>query len=132
MKNKKKDSLPLSLVGISSILVIFTVLVLGIFAILSVSTSNANRNLSEEINQSIIEYYKADFEGEKILADLRNGKKSNIIKENDNYYFYDVKISDKRILKIKIEKESFKVLNWETVSTVDWEADEHIKVWDGN
>ena len=58
-------------VGGSSLLVIFAVLCLVIFALLSLSTVRADGRLSQASADAVKAYYKADCRAEEIVARLR-------------------------------------------------------------
>ncbi|MGL6294020.1 hypothetical protein, partial [Eubacterium aggregans] len=51
-------------VGTSSFLVIFTVLALVTFAVLSVSSTNADKQLSDKVLESTTAYYQAENQAE--------------------------------------------------------------------
>ena len=34
-------------------------------------------------------------------------------------------------MKVRVEGDAWEILQWKVVSSVDWEADETIDVWDG-
>ena len=72
MEDKKRFSPPV--VGGSSLLVIFAVLCLTVFALLSLSTVRADVRLSEASAQAVSGYYQADCQAEAILARLRSGE----------------------------------------------------------
>ena len=77
MKDKAFITPPV--VGASSLLVIFAVLCLTIFALLSVSTVQADGRLSDHAAKAVVNYYEADAKAEEILAKARR-----ILNENDN------------------------------------------------
>ena len=129
---KRKTDTPAA-VGGSSLLVIFAVLCLTIFALLSLSTVQADGRLTGISAQAAADYYAADMEAEEILADLRGGTvPEGVLKEGD-CYSYSCKISETQELRVKvrIQDNSFEVLRWQTVSTANWEADDSLNVWDG-
>ena len=63
-----KKKFNLTSVGGSSILTIFGVLMLIVFALLSLSTARADWNLADRTWQAKEAYYKADREAEEILG----------------------------------------------------------------
>ena len=65
MTEKRKLSFPT--VGGSSLLVIFAVLCLTVFALLTLSTVQANGRLSDRSAQAVLDYYQADTQAERIL-----------------------------------------------------------------
>lgn len=122
-----------SAVGISSLLVIFAVLCLTVFALLSVSTVQAQTRLAESSRNAVISYYRADSQAEEILASLRKGESCEGVSQNGDVYTYTCQISDTQVLAVAVEIDgnNYKILYWQAVSTVDWEAEEALPVWDG-
>ena len=65
MSKKRKG---ITLTGGSSLLVIFAVLCLTVFALLTLSTVKADLRLADAAVHSVMEYYSADCAAEEILA----------------------------------------------------------------
>ena len=65
--DERRDSFPPA-VGGSSLLVIFAVLCLTVFALLGLATVQANSRLSDASAQTVSGYYAADCQAETILA----------------------------------------------------------------
>lgn len=130
--NRKKQSAPL-LVGASTLLVIFAVLCLTVFALLSVSTVMADRRLSEQSAASVEAYYWADAQAEEILARLRAGEIPTGVTETNGVYAYACRISDTQTLLVEVAVDGsvYEILRWQAVSTADWQAEEELLVWDG-
>lgn len=131
--NKHKSFSPPA-VGISSLLVIFAVLCLTIFALLSISTVLADGRLGDKVATAVTDYYAADCEAEAILAQLRSGDIPENVTKEDGIFSYACPISDTQTLavQVKLDGASYQILRWQAVSTVSWEADERIPVWNGN
>ena len=129
--NKKSFRFPP--VGGSSLLVIFAVLCLTIFALLSLSTAQAGSRLSDESAQAVSAYYQADCQAEEILARLRSGEVPDGVTAEGNVYSYTCPISDTQALEIcvRLEQEHYTILRWQAVSTVDWQPDDSLNLWDG-
>ncbi len=129
---KKKFSM--SAVGISSLLVIFAVLCLTVFALLTVSTVQAQVRLAENARSAITEYYDADCRAQEILAQLRSGQCPQGVTKNGDIYTYTCPASETQALyvRVRVTGTQYKVLQWQTVSTAQWEADDQLPVWDGN
>lgn len=121
-------------VGGSSLLVIFAVLCLTIFALLSLSTVQADRRMAEASYQAVQGYYEADTEAELILANLRSGNLPDNVTKKDNLYSYTCQVSETQALEVEVQitEDSYRVLRWQLVSTTEWEADEGLDVWDGS
>ncbi len=121
-------------VGGSSLLVIFAVLCLTVFALLSLSTVQADRRLADASVEAVSAYYKADGEAERILARLRRGDVPQSVTVTERgTYTYACPISDAQTLEVEVrlERDAWTVLRWQAVSTTAWQADEGLGVWDG-
>lgn len=131
MENKKTLSLPT--VGIGSLLTVFAVLCLTVFALLSVTTVLSDSRLSQKSMAAVTGYYEADCRAEEILAQLRAGLMPESVTEEDGIYSYSCAISETQALavRVKVDGEHFEVLQWQAVSTVDWQANDKIPVWEG-
>ena len=129
---KKQNSFSLTPVGGSSLLVIFAVLCLTVFALLSLSSVQAERRLADAAAQSVIDYYRADLQAEEIFARLQNGERLEGIEENDGLWEFAVPISQRQVLSValKHEREDWTVLRWQTV-TSEGELDQSLHVWQG-
>lgn len=121
-------------VGGSSLLVIFAVLCLTIFALLGLSTVQADRRLAEASAQAVGNYYEADVRAEHILADLRQGiMPIEGVEQEGDIYRYLCEVSEVQALsvEVRITENGYEVLRWQLISTTDWEADESLSLWDG-
>jgi len=130
-KNSTKFSLPM--VGTSSLLVIFAVLCLTVFALLSLSSVQADQRLGDAAAKAVENYYAADTRAETILAQLRQGQQVSGVEEHNGVYSYCCPISETQTLEvsIRLENDSYIVLRWQAVSTFDWQSDDTLHVWDG-
>lgn len=131
MENKKTFSLPT--VGIGSLLTVFAALCLTVFAVLSVATVQADCRLSEKSMAAVTGYYEADCRSEEILAQLRTGQLPVGVTEEDGVYTYQCNISETQSLyvRVRLEGDRYEILQWQTVSTVNWQANDKIPVWEG-
>lgn len=132
MAKGRKDGLPP--VGGSSLLVIFAVLCLTVFALLALSTVEAGGRLSQKAISSVEEYYAADVRAEEILADLRAGKMIDGVTVEDGVYSYTVPIRDGQSLSVRLHLIGSKetILQWKPVVESKWTPEEHIPVWSGS
>lgn len=130
--NRRRLPLPAP-VGGSALLVIFAVLCLTTFAMMSLATVQADRRLTEAAADAVGAYYSADTRAEEILARIRGGEIPAGVAVSGQIYTYSTKISgtQKLRVKIRIEGEAYAVLEWEAVSTVKWKPDDTLRVWDG-
>ena len=130
---KDKTSMTPPVVGASSLLVIFAVLCLTIFALLSISTVQANGRLSDHAAKAVTDYYKADAQAESTLARLRAGEKPDGVFQEGNLYTYTCTVSDTQVLAVQVmvENDNYTILRWQVISNVRWQADDRRPVWDG-
>lgn len=126
--NERRSSLPA--VGGSSLLVIFAVLCLTVFALLGLSSVQANGRLSDASAQAVSGYYTADCQAEAILSRLRAGELPEGVTVSDGLY---TSISDTQTLavEVRLDGADWTVLRWQAVSIAAWESDDTLSVWDG-
>ena len=131
-REAKRNEVPMT--GISSLLVIFAVLCLTVFAVLSVSTVKADCSLADKMAESVTGYYEADCQAEVILAQIRQGKVPAGVMVQEDVYSWSCRVSETQVLEAEVRVTSgdvWEVLRWQTVSSVDWEADDSLHLWDG-
>lgn len=129
----KRRSFQAPVVGGSSLLVIFAVLCLTVFAMLSLSTVQADKRLSDASAAAVSEYYAADCRAEEILAQLRTGQVPEGVRVKADTYSYTCSISETQELQVevRIRENGWEVLRWQAVSTARWSEDETLSLWDG-
>ena len=123
-----------------SLLVAFAVLCLTVFALLSLTTVQADARLAEASARAVEEYYAADCAAQEILARLRNGE-TPVEAESHSYdswhrgtrYTYAVPISDSQELQVEVllDGEDCEILRWQAQYTGEWETVEGLDLWDG-
>ena len=131
--DERKSRFSPTVVGGSSLLVIFAVLCMTVFALLSISTARADARLSEANAATTTNYYEADRQAEAIFARLRAGECPEEVSVQGNEYSYSCPISETQTLQVTLcrSSEGWTVLQWQAVVTGSWEADDGIEIWDG-
>ena len=121
-------------VGGSTLLSVFAVLCLTVFAVLSLSTVRADDRLSQKSADAVTAYYRADAEAEAVLARLRAGEVPEGVTDEDGVYHYQVPVSDARELRVEVRAQGreYTILRWQIVSVADVEYDGSLAVWNGN
>ena len=129
---EKRDQFAPPAVGGSSLLVIFAVLCLTVFALLSLSSVQAQQRQADAATSAVIDYYDADLQAQEIYARLRGGNAVEGVREENGIYAYEISISQRQILMVRLEKNdnTWNVLRWEAVP-VESEPDESLDVWKG-
>ncbi len=128
----KRQSGSPPLLGGSSLLVIFGVLCLTVFALLSLTTVTARQRLSDSALASVTAYYQADTQAEIVFAQLRSGAVPEGVTQEENRYRYECPITNTRSLFVELEHqgETWRILRWQKVAQ-PLELDDNLPVWDG-
>lgn len=134
MKINNNIKIGFSTVGGSSILTIFSVLCLVVFALLTLSTAKADSKLSNKSLKSAENYYKADKNAEIILARLRQGEKVDGVQKKGDTYTYKCKIDDNQNLHVSvtIKGNNYIVNQWKKVYDGKWEDNKSLELWEGS
>lgn len=115
--NKRKE-IGRPALGGSMLLVIFGVLCLTVFSLLSLHTVLAERRLSQAAAQSVGDWYEADLRAQEIFSRLRQGEIPEEVEQTEGEYRYAVAISHHQSLEVALKENNgcWEVLSWQTVS----------------
>ena len=135
-------------VGTVSLIMIFSVLCLTVFAMLTLSTSSAEKVLADRTASFIKGYYEADSLATEVMADLlaESGEGSfpgtvrgvEIMYEQSEdgatFASFTCHVTDVQDLSVilNLEKGGETVLQWKTEYSQDWGFDDSLFVWDGD
>lgn len=114
MNKKKRVSVPV--IGGSFLLVIFAVLCMTVFALLSLSTVLADQRLGDASIKAVSDFYEADSRAEEVFARLRNGELPKEVTIDGNRYTYQCQVSETQMLYVELEREQERwiVKRWQT------------------
>lgn len=132
MRKRKRLGGPGPVSG-SSLLVIFAILCLTTFALLSLSTVQAHGRRMDRLNQTVADYYAADAEAQALLAEARRDCVLRAAPRVDRCS-WTIPISDSQALAVEVElrdTNDYTVTRWQLVSAGDWIPDDGLSVWDG-
>ena len=133
-------------VGSASIVLVFAVLCLTIFSLITYVVAGNEKTLVDRKVQLVTEYYEADALAEKILVNILT---SDTIPDEilgvdiftrfdeglgvDTVYFF-CEISDIKALFINlvIRDDSYDILSWRMYDTDEWVFDGSMNVWTGD
>jgi len=133
-------------VGSASIVLVFAVLCLSVFSLITFVVAGNSKALVDSEAQLVKGYYEADMLAERILAEIL---KSDIIPENilgvDIGVTWDMERnadivqyvcplsgSEKWLyVKLSMSMGSYEILSWKMSDSSDWAADEGMDVWLG-
>ena len=121
-------------VGGISLLVAFAVLCLTIFALLSLSTVQAQSRLANASLEAVSEYYAADSEALRILALLRSGESPEGVSSKDGVYSYTCPISETQVLEVEVRllEKDYEILRWQAVPDNQDGEESGFDLWDGS
>lgn len=140
MTERKREVFSPPAVGGISLLVAFAVLCLTVFALLSLTTVQADGRLADASAKAVEDYYAADCAAQEVLARLRNGETPVEVTSHleDSWhtgtrYTYAVPISDTQELDVEVvlDGEDYEILRWQAQYTGEWETVEDLDLWDG-
>lgn len=146
MTEKKREGFAPPALGGSSLLVVFAVLALTVFALLSLSTVRADVRLGDATEKMVSGYYAADVKAQEILAKLRTGAPlpedvefettiSDYPDHSETIFSYSIPISDTQELQVELSRSpdgTWTVLRWQSVPTGNWTYDDSLGLWDGD
>ena len=137
-------------IGSASIVMIFAVLCLTIFAVLSFQTASHEQRLAQKTADAARAYYRADsiaeetygricallYEAEnqeRMIAELDAMQIQQIRTQDGTYLRYCVPIDDVQALEVQLwwTARELSVVTWRAIAATEWECDESLQVWDG-
>ena len=143
MNQKAKFSMN---IGLPSIFLIFVVLCLVSFGILSLVSANSDRKLSQKVLARSANYYESCNQAEDMLAETNSTLLAAYLSSNDEAAYwnaiqnipasYSFPISDLQNLQVTLtflypktkEEAFFQIDSWKVVTTSDLEYDEQLHV----
>jgi len=130
MNKNEKISPPF--VGATTLLVIFGVLCMSVFALLSLSTALAEKRLVDSFLGNIESYYQAEYQAQITFAQLRKGEELDNVEKKDNIYTFSQAITPMQKLQVEVENTDKKrrIIRWQNVP-IDDAFEEDINLWDG-
>lgn len=130
---RRKDGFSVPAVGAGSLLAAFAVLCLTVFALMSLTTVQAEKRLADASVQAAEAYYTADLRAEEIFAFLRAGQLPEEVTAEGNIYHYRCPISENQNLEVALEKTDtgWRILYWKAVVRENTGGTDALPVWQG-
>jgi hypothetical protein len=149
-------------IGISSLVLIFTVLCLVVFSTLSIASAKSDQNLALKNQQYVMDYYAGDAKAEELLKEINeklmefeateSGKREfpllakqefgDDYQLESNLLTYKVDLNKEQFLLVELKllnteatQESNKkyiIKKWVVKNNVDYEIYDDLPVWDGS
>ena len=134
-------------VGSASIILIFAVLCLTVFSLITFVVAGNDKVLVRSESQFVIGYYEADSLAERVLdellkADLGFAPESvlGVVIETEydimlgaNVFYYSCPLSDEKELFVRVSRtyDSYDILSWRMLDTGEWQMDTSLNVFMG-
>ena len=142
-------------IGSSTLIVIFIVLCLATFSLLSLGNAKSDSLLSDRNGEAVKEYYRADSLGNEFVRQLdtslqtasgggRRGQslKTAMLEEWKDYYdsaedvfVTEIAMHAGQALQIRVQADwtegTCRILTWKVYNREEYEIDQSMKVWDG-
>ncbi len=139
-------------IGGASIIMVFSVLCLTIFSVLTLVSANAESSLANKSVKVVTDFYKADELATEKLASvyqivdeqssLQNAKvniekisKDILVDEKNNIlyisYFETIDDSQQLAVALRVDGKKVYIVNWKVENTGEWEPDNSLELWQG-
>jgi len=132
-------------VGSASIVLIFAVLCLTIFSLITFVVAGNDKALVDAKAEMVTGYYEADTLAELILADILaaeiipdeiRGVKINTgfderLSKETVYFFCDISDTKALYVNLAVGNDSFDILSWRMYDKGEWEIDDSTNIWTG-
>lgn len=139
-------------IGGASIIMVFSVLCLTIFSVLTLVSANAESSLANKSAKVVTDFYKADELATEKLASvyqivdeqdsLQNVKaniekisKDILINEKNGMlyisYFETIDDSQQLAVVLRVDRKKVDIVNWKVENTGEWEPDNSLELWQG-
>lgn len=113
-------------IGISSIIFLFIVLCLSVFALLSINSARQSYDTVMRNADAVTAYYAADSQAQQWLHELRKegARTGDPLKK-------EFPVSDSQTLSVEVDPATLEVLSYQVVNNEVLEIDDSLPVWQG-
>ena len=130
--------------GTTSIVLIFVMLSLLTFAVLSLVSAQANLRLSQKSAERTTAYYAAENQANDLLTGLLQAREEgpealadwaaaqDVTLTEDGRASYQVPLGEDQVLAVEIalDEDGYRIGRWQAVSGYDWNADDSLHLLD--
>lgn len=113
-------------IGISSIIFLFIVLCLSVFALLSINSARQSYDTVMRNADAVTAYYAADSQAQQWLHELRKegARTGDPLKK-------EFPVSDSQTLSVEVDPATLEVLSYQVVNNEVLKIDDSLPVWQG-
>lgn len=148
-RERRNERRPGFNVGSASIIMIFSVLCLTIFAVLSLVTTNSDLKLSTRAAKSIEDYYAAEYAAETKVLEVKEALGAegtptqrlqkmdvDVIEREDGgaKIRFTQNVDARRDLRVELELDAdgkLSISKWSLEANANWNPDDSISLWSG-
>ena len=121
-----KQNTSKNFIGITSIIFIFIVLCLSVFALLSVNSARQSLASVQRSADAVTRYYAADSSAQIWIHQVKaEGSAGEDVLERE------FPISDSQTLRVALDGATFEILSYQVVNNEVLEIDDSLQVWQG-
>ncbi len=121
-----KQNISRNFIGITSIIFIFIVLCLSVFALLSVNSARQSLASVQRSADAVTRYYAADSSAQLWIHQVKaEGPAGEDVLERE------FPISDSQTLRVALDGATFEILSYQVVNNEVLEIDDSLQVWQG-
>ncbi len=121
-----KQNTSRNFIGITSIIFIFIVLCLSVFALLSVNSARQSLSSVQRSADAVTRYYAADSSAQLWIHQVKaEGPAGEDVLERE------FPISDSQTLRVALDGATFEILSYQVVNNEVLEIDDSLQVWQG-
>ena len=117
-------------IGISSIVLIFMILCLAVFSLLSLSDAKSALTFAQKRAETVQIYYEADIEAQKFIRDYRALDAEQ--KQPEAAVVYELPMRSGQTLHLELSADSSDILSYYVYNNTDYVIDSDLPVWGGN
>ena len=117
-------------IGISSIVLIFMILCLAVFSLLSLSDAKSALTFAQKRAETVQIYYEADIEAQKFIRDYRALDAEQ--KQLETAVVYELPMRSGQTLHLELSADGSDILSYYVYNNTDYVIDSDLPVWSGN
>ena len=117
-------------IGISSIVLIFMILCLAVFSLLSLSDAKSALTFAQKRAETVQIYYEADIEAQKFIRDYRSLDAEQ--KQSETTIVYELPMRSGQTLHLELSADGSDILSYYVYNNTDYVIDSDLPVWGGN
>ena len=116
-------------IGISSIVLIFMILCLAVFSLLSLSDAKSALTFAQKRAETVQIYYEADIEAQKFIRDYRSLDAEQ--KQSETTIVYELPMRSGQTLHLELSADGSDILSYYVYNNTDYVIDSDLPVWGG-